>query len=223
MSTPPAAAVPGLPDTGRAARAAAAKWLAHLRRDSRGLPVPWINRWGPETAAATRVDYDPTVGQPAIFHDDHGDTPDFLRQNIGRQRAAMVGGLCQVCGRPVPWSRRNLVISGVSCETVTVTDPDSPGGVRQAVAVTEPWLDDRCAAIAVHLCPALIRREHAADLHVTPVRSRRDAQLVLSVGNLADLPGSGAERARLAPFAGRPLGMWVKVVLTGRHTVLRPP
>ena len=27
-------------------------WLSHLRTDRRGLPVPWVNRWGPEVQLA---------------------------------------------------------------------------------------------------------------------------------------------------------------------------
>jgi hypothetical protein len=153
-------------------------WLAHLRRDRRGLPVPYINRWGPERPDAIRVAYDRHVGRPAVFADDTSDTePDFTRQHMGRQRECMAAGLCQVCARPVPWSRRNLVVAPLSVEWVTL------GGLRLPV-VFEPWLDDRCAEIATKWCPALIRRRRDEQLIVHPVRSKRDAEQIASVGAL---------------------------------------
>lgn len=170
-----------LPATARAARDLAAGWLQHRPVDDRGLPIPWINRWGPETVASTRISWDPNVARPAVFHDDTGDVVDFTRQNFGRQRESMTRGLCQVCGRFTPWSRRNLVISGNHVESVQVADL----GGRRAMAVHEPWLDDRCAAIATLLCPALIRRRHdEQDLTVLPVRREKDVQLIVAVGTL---------------------------------------
>lgn len=216
-------AVEVLPSNARAARTLAAQWLAHLRRDARGLPVPWVNRWGTETAAATRIDRDPVVGRLAVFHDDHGDVPDFLRQNMGRQREAMMVGLCQVCGRRVPWSRRNLIVSSASCQKINAEDPHAPIGTRQAIAISEPWLDDRCAAIATQLCPALIRRADADDLHLVPVRSHAEATPVLSLGrlDLEALAGTPAQKLRLLPYAGRSVAMWVKIMLPNQRILVR--
>jgi hypothetical protein len=207
--------------TARAARDLADRWLAHLPRDARGFPVPWLNRWGDDTVATTRIEFDPHVGRQAMFHDDHGPVPDFTAQNMGRQRQSMMAGLCQVCGRPVPWSRRNLVLSGSTVEPIAVPEL----GGRAVAAITEPWLDDRCAAIATLLCPALIRRSHDDDLHVVPVRRERDVHLVVSVGTMdaARLgevgTASAAHMAALrAACAGGPVAMWVKVVLL-RHRI----
>lgn len=207
-----------LPGTAREARRYAEQWLAHLKRDPRGLPVPWINAWGPETAQTTRIDYDPWARSFAVFLDDHGDEPDFRRQNMGRQRQAMIAGLCQVCAREVPWSRRNLVISSISVRTVDVT------GSGRMTVVSEPWLDDRCAAIATQLCPALIRRRDTDDLIVYRVTSPRQAQLAISTGILDPerlvAQSGGTEQARAA--ADRlveqsatygNLAMWAKVHL----------
>lgn len=211
---------PGLPGTAAAARDLAGRWLAHRPRDARGLVVPWINRWGPERPSRTRIAYDRYVEQTAFFHDDHGSVPDFTRQNMARQREAMVCGLCQVCGRATPWSRRNLVVSAVT------TAPIDVAGHRGVMAVTEPWLDDRCAAIATLLCPALIRRRHDEDLRVLAVRSPRAVQLVVSQGKLdrvelarhADGP---AERRQAKVLATRSssgqVAMWVKAVLLAGH------
>ncbi len=212
-----------VPATAKAARDLAGTWLQHLRRDARGLPVPWINRWGAETAAASHIRYDPLVGGLGQFFADHGDVPDFFAQNIGRQRQAMVEGRCQVCARPVPWSRRNLVISGVTCEDITIDDL----GGEPATSVIEPWLDDRCAANATLLCPALIRRRHDEDLTLLPVRRPKDVLLVKSVGalDLAGLRASGqpeAEVERLAAEQGDgPIYLWVKAVLPNVEIVDR--
>lgn len=192
-----------LPATARAARDLAGIWLAHLRRDERGFPVPWINRWGAENGAVTRVTFDPWVGGKAIFHDDHGNVPDFTRQNLGRQRQAVVQGLCQVCGRPCPWSRRNLVITPSTVDFIELRE--RPG--RRFGAVTEPWIDDRCTAIATLLCPALVRRRHDEELTVVPVRRARDVEYSASEGSITPPPDSAeADIARLAAEIGEDQG-----------------
>jgi hypothetical protein len=174
-------------------------WLSHLRRDRRGLSVPYVNRWGGENLHRLTVAYDPHVRQRAVFLDDSQETmPDFTAQNMGRQRRCMVAGLCQVCARPVPWSRRNLVIAPNSVEQVTV-------GGRLVPVVFEPWLDDRCAEIATKWCPALIRRRREEQLAVVQVRSQREAQMVVSRGWI-DGPLEAETR-------GDPVAMWVKVAL----------
>lgn len=161
-------------------------WLDHLRRDRRGLPVPYINAWGAESVERGRVEVDPLVGGPAWFVDDYGDEPDFTRQNPQRQRRCMVEGLCQVCGKPVPWSRRNLVVADLSVKWQYVAE-------RRCVVpvVAEPWLCDRCCAIAVDWCPALIRRSREEHLQVVRVRSVREVALVVSVGEIVGLPQVG--------------------------------
>jgi hypothetical protein len=173
-------------------------WLASRPRDRRGLAVPYVNLWGEQTLANTRIAYDRHVGRDAVYVDDVGEVPNFLKQSPQRQRECMVAGLCQVCGREVPWSRRNIVLSGVSVEFVQVA------GGRRAV-VFEPWLDDRCAEIATRWCPALIRRRHDEDLTAVPVRSPREAQLVISEGWIEG-PLEAATRAR-------PVAMFAKVIL----------
>jgi hypothetical protein len=163
-------------------------WLAHLRKDRRGLPVPYINAWGPEAVEHTRVEHDPVVGGPAVFFDDHGGVPDFTAQNPQRQRQCVVEGLCQVCGKPVPWSRRNLVLGSLSVEWAWVPE------LRQEVPmVYEPWLCDRCCAIATAWCPALIRRTKDEKLQVVKVRSQREVQLVVSNGSVDGFPEAGQQ------------------------------
>lgn len=181
-------------------------WLAHLRTDRRGLPVPFINAWGDEAGARVRVEHDPLVGGPAVFVDDHGDEPDFTRQNQQRQRRCMVEGLCQVCGKFTPWSRRNLVVASLSVKWQWVGEWG-----REVPVVSEPWLCDRCCAIAVGWCPALIRRTREEQLQVVPVRSPREVQEIVSVG-----------RVDACPEAGEQVRIWVKLQLLSLD-IQRPP
>lgn len=174
-------------------------WLAHLRRDRRGLPVPYVNLWGEQTEDTMYVQHDPNVGRAAVYvREDPGALPNFLKQCWQRQRECMVRGLCQVCGRFVPWSRRNVVIAAVSVDFITV------GGKKRA-AVFEPWLDDRCAHIALNWCPALIRRTRDEGLTLVPVRSPREGQLVVSSGWI---DGPFEEQTKANPVA-----MLVKLLL----------
>lgn len=175
-------------------------WLGHLRRDRRGLPVPYINLWGEQSTTNSTVRYDRYVHGDALFVADEGDTPNFLKQSPQRQRECMVAGLCQVCHRPVPWSRRNLVVSDVSVEVIKFQG-------RELEVVTEPWLDDRCAYIATALCPALIRRTREDRMALVRVTSQRDVVAVTSTGWIE---GPLEEQTR-----ANPVHMWTKLILTG--------
>lgn len=173
-------------------------WLRNLRRDRRGLPVPYVNMWGTETIENTRVAYDRNVGMLAQFVDEdpHG-LPDFLKQCRQRQRECMVRGLCQVCARIVPWSRRFLPVGPNMGQNVLVDG-------RMRAAFSEPWLCERCADIAVNWCPALIRRRKEDKLLLVPVTGPRQVKLITSTGYL---DGPLHEQTRAEPVA-----MLVKVV-----------
>lgn len=175
-------------------------WLAHLRRDRRGLPVPFINMWGEQTIANTRVAHDPLVGMRATFVDDdaEGLEPNFLKQNPQRQQECMILGGCQVCGKPVPWSRRNLVISSLAIDFVR------EDGVNKAL-IYEPWLCDRCCDIAVNWCPALIRRRRDEQLIVHRVTSKRECVFRVATGCI-----DGPLRAETQ---ADPVAMMVKIQL----------
>lgn len=183
-------------------------WLGHLRTDRRGRPVPFINRWGGEDAGRIRIDWDPAVGMAAVFYDETGQTePDFTAQHMARQRQCMTQGLCQVCARPVPWSRRRLVVSGISLEHVVVA------GLGPRWVVTEPWLDDRCAEFALRVCPALIRRRRDEHLVLVEVTSRRHVELVVSRGWVEGPLEAESRRVRPA--------MWVKALVDERLVTIR--
>lgn len=162
--------------------------------------MPFVNAWGAERLGSYRVAPDPVAGgRPALWSDDYGDEPDFTRQNPGRQRRCMVEGLCQVCGKAVPWSRRNLVVAPLSTEWVFVESLR-----RDVPVVTEPWLCDRCCEIAVGWCPALIRRRRDEQLLVVPVRSPREVVPVLSTGSVDGFPEAGSA-----------IALWAKLQLPG--------
>jgi hypothetical protein len=183
--------------------------LKHLRTDRRGIPVPFVNLWGPEDENRLRIGYDRCVGGLAVFQDDDDqDVPDFTRQNIQRQRECMVDGLCQVCARPVPWSRRFLIVSSISVEAVKVP-------LRgELIVVTEPWLDGFCARFALEKCPGLIRRKTAKDLDLVSVRSKLDVEMVVSSGTI---DGPLAEMSQtIQPF------MWAKLYLSRLRIITRP-
>jgi hypothetical protein len=172
-------------------------WLGHLRRDKRGIPVPYINRWGPQKDYTVR--WDDNAGMYGVFDEDDFDgAPDFLKQSVHRQRECTIRGLCQVCARPVPWSRRYLVLSSISVERVDIEG-------RMVETFTEPWLDQRCAELAIDRCPGLIRRKRDEDLALVPV-ARADCLLILSTG-WVDGPAH-EESLRLHP------AMWAKVAFT---------
>lgn len=175
-------------------------WMDHLKTDRRGLPVPRVNLWGEENAP-DRMDvrWDPYVGMRAVFLDDEGqEVPDFTRQHMGRQRESVAQGLCQVCWREVPWSRRFLVLSEISIQWIEVNG-------EPHMAVTEPWLCERCAVFAVDTCPALIRRRRDEKLRLVKVTTKRHAQYVVSQG--------WVEGKWEAETKADPVGMWAKILL----------
>jgi hypothetical protein len=175
------------------------EYLAHLPL-WRGLPVPYINRWGVEEREVDwGIRYDRNLRAVAAYMDDQPNgPPDFRHQCIQRQRECVLLGLCQVCKRPVGWPDRRLVVSSVSVETVEV-------GGRRVPVVTEPWLCPDCAAFATATCPALIRRDRDEDLHVVEVTAPADCRIVLSSGWI--------EGRYEAATKANPVAMWAKILL----------
>lgn len=172
------------------------EWLAHLRTDERGLPVPYVNLWGAEDVSRIDVRHDPHVGMDAVFLDDAAElVPDFTRQSMQRQRECMAGGLCQVCGLAVPAGPRTLVVADISVQRIELQG-------QPCVVVTEPWLCRRCALFARDRCPALIRRGREENLRLLTVPRWH---LTTSLGYV-DGPFEAQTREN-------PAAMWVKVVL----------
>lgn len=172
--------------------------LKHLRLDRRGIPVPYINRWGKvENTDLMSLKYDPNVREQAVFYDDSGEAePDFTRQNFQRQRECMVRDLCQVCRRSIPKQDRRLVIAPMTVETIEAYG-------RPHVVIFEPWLDPICADLAVNRCPELIRRTRDEQLTVVPVPT--DPVSFVSKGWVE---GPLEDRSRQV----QPV-MWVKILL----------
>ena len=177
--------------------------LAHLPL-WRGLPVPYINRWGlGEPEHAWTIRYDRHVGEIGAYLADTPDgAPDFTRQCIQRQRECVMAGLRQVCRRAVAWPQRRLVVSSVSVQTVDVQG-------RRVPVVTEPWLCPDCAGFATAVCPALIRRGRDEDLHVVEMTSPSDCRVVLSRGWI--------EGRYEAATRANQVAMWAKILLLNVH------
>jgi hypothetical protein len=173
--------------------------LAHLPL-WRGLPVPYINRWGTvEPESGWTIRYDRNVREIAVYlADQPGGPPDFTRQCVQRQRECVLLGLCQVCKRALDWPDRRLVVSSVSVRTVEVEG-------HQVPVVTEPWLCPDCAEFATATCPALIRRGRDEDLHMVEVAKPEDCRLVLSRGWI--------EGRYEASTRANPVAMWAKILL----------
>jgi hypothetical protein len=184
-------------------------WMAHLRTDRRGLPVPYVNLWGEEDPARIRMAFDRHTNSQALFPDDADqEVPDFTRQHMGRQRECMVAGLCQVCHRSVPWSRRFLVVSGVSVQLITVPK------LGDVAVIHEPWLCQRCAQFAIDKCPALIRRTRQDKLRLIPITSQMDVSMVVSTGWIEGPLEEESKRIQPA--------MWCKILLTRTRLAIQP-
>lgn len=174
--------------------------LDHLRRDRRGLPVPFVNRWGPEDVDRLTIDWDTHCGHWGVFLDDTSEVvPDFTRQHQGRQRECVTRGLCQVCARPVSYKHRMLPVGGVSAQTILIKG-------EPTTVITEPWLCAWCADFAASTCPALIRRTRSDDLVMVAIRSSYDFQIVFSNG-WVDGPLESYSR-QVLPV------LWAKILLT---------
>lgn len=181
-------------------------WLNHLRRDRRGLPVPHINLWGDaDDSSRLRIEPDPYVNAPGVyFVDDYAGDPDFTKQSFQRQRESMLGGLCQVCGRPVPWKRRLLALGDLSVETIQLEDATYD-------VVTEPWLDTRCAEFALQHCPALIRRRRDENLTLVQIESKHQVQFTVSTGYIDGPLRAQSLQQQPAMFAKALLGSYAEL------------
>src|SRR5438445_6042211 len=129
----------------------------------KGLQVPWVTRWTGEVPAGAQVDVVLEQGEPVVryadgieFRDDHGvlwqregirrgGEPQFAQVSAYRQRAAMRGGKCQVCGqritdRPIRW----------------LMDPVQLTHLRDGTALTfSPPTCTGCVDVALDACPHL--------------------------------------------------------------------
>lgn len=160
--------------------------------------MPFVNAWGPDLTSMFAIRHDATVRGEAVFRDDERETvPDFTKQSPQRQRWCMAHGWCQVCGHPVAWKNRRLVVSNISLEIIDVH-------ARPHLALTEPWLCEADAELAVERCPGLIRRRRDEDLEVIRPE-RRDVALARSLGWIE---GPLEEYSR-----SHPVVMWLKILI----------
>lgn len=135
------------------------KWLADLRRDDKGRPVPYINMWGVPEGGGIYLKHDPLVNHMAVHYRDRGSVPNFTLQSPQRQRACMIEGLCQVCERVLDWDDRCLILPNGAFNLVDLAGTPVP-------YTTEPWLCPYCFAIASTWCPELIRRRRGQEIRM---------------------------------------------------------
>lgn len=173
-------------------------FLSHLRLDDRGTPVPYVARWGPERLDAVAIKVDRAVGTAVFLPDEDQTVPDLQHMSYQRQRECVTEGLCQICKRRVPWSRRFLALSDQRIEETMVR------GRRNATTI-EPWLDQRCAEYAIEHHPELIRAQPDEDIRLVAITTKRDVMYGFSRG-YADGVLEGVDEA-LQPV------LWMEILL----------
>ena len=169
--------------------------IASLRLQGR---VPFIATWSGETFSSPRLVW--RGGRVAYANERKGDRdafgvlwrraasrpgsgrPEYGRVHPGRQRRAMGGLLCQVCGRPArPEATDDGVLFLLSREEYEQDPWPAP------ISTTHPPLCLRCAAVSVGVCPHL--RGHY-------VAIRCPAPRLYGVNGIVHLAGIGATPVR---------------------------
>jgi hypothetical protein len=156
-----------------------------------GENLPWTAPWSAEAA----FHLEPSAAFPGlrelIQREAPGEgEPQFQGMNLMRQRRAIVGHLCQVCGEATSPDDRWLF------PTVTGAFIKAPGGARFATHM--PPTHDACAQRARRLCPHL-RATLAAPVAFPPDPGRLapETSLPASLAHLADrLPASFSRIAK---------------------------
>ncbi|RKN10173.1 hypothetical protein [Streptomyces radicis] len=129
--------------------------------------VPYITQWSGERPADVRVierrgrlayaderSYDRDTGGVLwrrIPSTPGKGKPEFGAVHALRQRVAMAGLLCQVCGKPA--DRNNNGVLWLMGEA-----PDAPGTWPQGLETTHPPVCQPCASVSARACPHLRQR-----------------------------------------------------------------
>lgn len=184
--------------------------LGHLRTDPRGIPVPVVNLWGDQADRSRwSVQPDPLLEDGrrlgVWFDDDPDGLPDFRRQSPQRQRACMLGLLCQVCGDRITDSLWLPVHPG-SLQPITVDGGPPHLLDGRTMVTTEPWVHQACGLFAVARCPALLEAERSGAWRLHPVLDPdAECQVIVSSGTLDGHPET----------ITNPPAMFVKLALLG--------
>jgi hypothetical protein len=118
-----------------------------LNRWQIGSNVPWSVAWTGEQSFELQdsVEFPDWVDLIQLENQGKGE-PTFASLHVSRQRKAMSGHLCHVCGRPTP-SRDRYLFPLVTGGFVTLTDE------TERYASTVPSVHLNCARKAQALCP----------------------------------------------------------------------
>lgn len=125
-----------------------------LRADSHGRPVPYTTLW---TGEGDATDVRPCVhagGALAVHHPGpaFSGAPVFGRTNAARQRECIARGLCGVCSAPL--TERWLL--GADVPPVALASGTTGTGYLSSAAL----MCGDCAAVALVMCPWLLRLVH---------------------------------------------------------------
>jgi hypothetical protein len=142
----------------------------------KGLPVPFAVAWSGEATSVAglcvrrgRLAYEDEVAQD---RDRHGilwarvpdrpgaGRPDYRAMHTVRQRAAVLGLRCQVCGGPADRTSRGwLFLLPAHEQDAPASEPNSrtPHGDSEGLLTTKPPICLPCADLAVRHCPHLRR------------------------------------------------------------------
>ena len=154
-----------------------------------GVPVPYTAAWTGEGRFHLAACQD-AGGRLAVCQasDPGKGKPEFAKPHMDRQRAAVVRGLCDLCGRP---------LKGRTKVSLSHARPAPNGAEGLAILQVEPLLHKACAATCLRHCPSLKRDVKAGTLMI---RQALRYRVQLAVLNEAGLGLLGLPRLELAPI-----------------------
>lgn len=117
----------------------------------RGFTVPFVAAWSSELVQVSLPE--PALGgRPCLFPEivSPRGVPILGRMECGRQRLAILEGLCQVCGKVLGGWKWSAAMG-------RLWTPETKRKLGDGWMRSEPPCCRRCAAIAARLCPALRR------------------------------------------------------------------
>lgn len=155
-----------------------------------GVPVPFTASWTGERRFSLSASQD-AGGRLAVCQASYQGKgkPDFAKPHMNRQRAAVVQGLCDLCGLP---------LKGRTKVSLSHARPAPNGAEGLAILQVELLLHKACAATCLRHCPSLKRDVKAGTLIIRQALRYRV--------QLAILNAAGVELLGLPPSDVAPVG-----------------